>query len=50
MALGKAGKVSGKLLVSGVNEQTQLRYAMDYYELMCLIIIATQLLIAVFPT
>lgn len=49
MTPGQAEKASGKLLVSGINAQGQLRFAMDYYELMSLLIVGTLLLIALFP-
>lgn len=38
-----------KLLVNAINEQTQIRFAMDYYELMAWLLVATLLLIALFP-
>lgn len=40
---------SDKLLVKAVNVQTQLRFAMDYYEMMCWLLIGTLLFIAFFP-
>lgn len=49
MAPGQAAKASHKLLIGGVNGQGQLRFAMDYYELMCWVIVGTLLLIALFP-
>ncbi len=49
LAPGPAAKASNKFLVSSINAQGQLRFAMDYYELMSLIIAATLLLIALFP-
>lgn len=42
-------KASGKLLVNAVNTQGQIRFAMDYYELMSCLLVATILLIALFP-
>jgi hypothetical protein len=42
-------KASHKLLVNGVNTQGQLRFAMDYYELISCLIVGTLLLIALFP-
>lgn len=46
---GKAAKASHKLLVGGINGQGQLRFAMDYYEMMSWLIVGTLLLIALFP-
>nr|WP_236023430.1 beta-carotene 15,15'-monooxygenase [Chitinophaga chungangae] len=46
---GQTVKASHKLLIGGVNGQGQLRFAMDYYELMSWLILATLLLIALFP-
>jgi hypothetical protein len=40
---------SDKLLVKAVNVQTQIRFAIDYYEMMCWLLVATLLLIAFFP-
>jgi len=45
----QAGKAAHKLLVGSINRQGQLRFAMDYYELMSWLIVGTLLLIAVFP-
>ncbi|PWV57046.1 beta-carotene 15,15'-monooxygenase [Chitinophaga sp. S165] len=42
-------KASNKLLVRDINGQTQLRFAMDYYELMSWLLIGIILLIALFP-
>ncbi|NIG57474.1 beta-carotene 15,15'-monooxygenase [Chitinophaga sp. Cy-1792] len=49
MAAGRAAKAADKLLVKAMNEQGQIRFAMDYYELMSCLIILTLLLIALFP-
>ncbi len=49
MAPGGAAKMSNKLLVNAVNGQSQLRFAMDYYEIMCWLLSATLLLIALLP-
>ncbi|MFT3827942.1 MAG: beta-carotene 15,15'-monooxygenase [Chitinophagaceae bacterium] len=38
-----------RLLVQRMSEQSQLRFAMDYYELMSCVLVATILLIALFP-
>ncbi len=45
----QAGKQADKLLVNALNGQSQLRFAMDYYELMCGLLAATLLLILLFP-
>ncbi len=42
-------KASNKLLVRDINGQTQLRFAMDYYELMSWLLVGIILLIALFP-
>lgn len=42
-------KASKKILVNAVNGQSHLRYAMDYYEIMTWLLVATLLLIALFP-
>jgi len=49
MSHGQAAKASHKLMVGGINGQGQLRFAMDYYELMSWLIVGTLLLIALFP-
>jgi hypothetical protein len=46
---GQAVKASNKLLVSAINSQSHLRFAMDYYEMMSWLLIVTILLIALFP-
>lgn len=40
---------SDKLLVKAVNTQSQIRFGMDYYELMSWLLVGTLLLIALFP-
>jgi hypothetical protein len=45
----QALKATNKLLVSSLNGQTQIRFAMDYYEVMSWLLIATLLMIVVFP-
>lgn len=47
---GRSARGANKLLVGAVNRQGQIRYAMDYYEWMAYVIIATILLIAIFPS
>ncbi len=49
MAPRQAAKAAHKLLVQGVNGQGQLRFAMDYYELMAWLIVGMLLLVALFP-
>ncbi len=49
MAAGKAMRASDKLLVNAVNTQGQIRFAMDYYELMSCLIVLTLVLILLFP-
>lgn len=49
MSNGSATRVSNKLLVGSINGQTQLRFAMDYYELMAWLIVGMLLLISLFP-
>lgn len=49
MSHAQSVKASHKLLVGNINGQGQLRFAMDYYELMAWLIVATLLLIALFP-
>ena len=46
---GKAVKGAYKILTKSVNTQGQLRFAMDYYELMAWLILGTLLLIILFP-
>jgi hypothetical protein len=43
-------KGAGKLLVEAVNKQGQIRFAMDYYEWMAIMLIGTILSIAIFPS
>lgn len=49
MAPAKAAKASRKLLVQAVNTQSQLRYSMDYYEIMAWLIMGIILFIAFMP-
>ena len=42
-------KATNKLLVSSLQAQTQIRFAMDYYEIMSWLLVATLLMIALFP-
>nr|WP_295873476.1 beta-carotene 15,15'-monooxygenase [uncultured Chitinophaga sp.] len=50
LAHQQAAKGAHKLLVDAINKQGQIRFAMDYYEIMALMLIATLLLIAIFPS
>jgi MFS transporter, DHA2 family, multidrug resistance protein len=43
------GKATNKLLISSLNGQTHIRFAMDYYEIMSWLLVATLLMIALFP-
>lgn len=45
----KSVKASSKLLINNLNQQNNLRYAMDYYTIMIWILFGTLLLIIVFP-
>ncbi len=49
LSLKQSAKGASKQLVSAVNQQIQIRFAMDYYELMSIMLIITLLLIALFP-
>jgi len=42
-------KASDKLLINNLNQQNNLRYAMDYYSFIVWVLIGTLLLIALFP-
>jgi hypothetical protein len=50
MAHKQSIKGGSKLLVEAVNKQGQIRFAMDYYEWMALMLIGVILLIAIFPS
>jgi hypothetical protein len=50
MAHKQAVKGGSKLLIDAVNKQGQIRFAMDYYEWMALMLVAVLLLIAIFPS
>ena len=49
MAPGTAARASNKLMVTGINRQAQLRFAMDYYEFISFLCIGMLLLIILFP-
>jgi DHA2 family multidrug resistance protein len=46
---GEAVKLSNRLLVKSINTQGQIRFAMDYYQWISLMLILTIILIALFP-
>ena len=46
---GQAEKISHKLLIRSVDIQDQIRYAMDYYEMIGLLLVGTLLLVGLFP-
>ena len=46
---GKALKISQKLLVRSVDVQGQIRYAMDYYEMISWLLLFTVILVALLP-
>lgn len=46
---GKAEQLSNKLLIRAMDIQGQIRFSMDYYELISMVLILTLLLIALFP-
>lgn len=49
MAPGAASRASSKLLAAGINRQAQLRFAMDYCELLSWLVVGMLLLIVLFP-
>ncbi|SET69428.1 MFS transporter [Hymenobacter actinosclerus] len=49
LAPDRSGKAAAKLLVAAVNGQSQIRYAMDYYELMAWLLVGTLLLVGLLP-
>jgi len=49
MAPDQASRLANGLLSKSVHVQTQLRYAMDYYQFICWLIVLTILLIALYP-
>jgi MFS transporter, DHA2 family, multidrug resistance protein len=46
---GQAAKISNKLFIRSVDIQDQIRYAMDYYEMIGLLLVLTLLLVGLFP-
>lgn len=49
LSLKQSVKGAHKQFVGAVNQQIQVRFAMDYYELMSIVLVITLLLIALFP-
>jgi hypothetical protein len=49
MVEGISSKGSEKLLIKHLNTQTQIRFAMDYYEMMAIFLLIIMVLIAIFP-
>lgn len=49
LAPGASYKAADKLLVQAINSQSQMRFAMDYYEMMAWLLIGTLWLIIAFP-
>jgi DHA2 family multidrug resistance protein len=49
MPPGAAARASNKLMVAGINQQAQLRFAMDYYEGISWLCVGMLLLIVLFP-
>lgn len=48
-ALGKSTKLSNKIVVNAVNVQNHIRFGIDYYEMICTLLVVTILLVALFP-
>ena len=44
-----AAKAANKVLINAIDAQNQIRYAIDYYEMICILLIFTILLVALFP-
>lgn len=49
MLEGISSKASEKLLIKNLTMQTQIRFAMDYYEMMAIFLLIIMVLIAIFP-
>ncbi|HUP11129.1 MAG TPA: hypothetical protein VM187_02920, partial [Niastella sp.] len=49
MPPAQAARASNKLMAAGINRQAQLRFAMDYYEVISWLCIGMLLLIVLFP-
>lgn len=50
MSPARSTKGAHKLLVEAINKQGQIRFAMDYYEMMAYMLVTTILIIAIFPS
>lgn len=44
-----AAKATNKVLINTINAQNHIRYAIDYYEMICAVIIISLIVIALFP-
>lgn len=44
-----ATKAANKVLINAINAQNHIRYAIDYYEMICILLISTLLVVALFP-
>ena len=44
-----ATKAANKVLINAIDTQNHIRYAIDYYEMICILLIFTILLVALFP-
>lgn len=44
-----AGKAANKVLINSINAQNHIRYAIDYYEMICAMLLVTLIAVALFP-
>lgn len=44
-----AEKAANKLLINSINSQNHIRYAIDFYEFICVMLVITLLVVALFP-
>ncbi len=44
-----AAKAANKVLINSINAQNHIRYAIDYYEMICAMLIVTLIVVALFP-
>lgn len=44
-----ADKAANKVLINAVNAQNHIRYAIDYYEVICVMLVLILLIVALFP-
>lgn len=44
-----AGEAANKLIVNAINAQNHIRYAIDYYEMLAIVLVFTILLVGLFP-